>query len=214
MGSRGGCGHVRSSFILLFLALVHSLLLQHRSTGYSPSRGVPKPAWVTGGQHPSGWYFFWHGAPPSNTVSLAVSPAMSPSTSPASYGCCCVLNTCEQMCHRLLKLAEVLAHTGVFTPISKLAGSSCEWHRAVPDLLSYNLTPVPKTWQFMPSTVIPGFSILETTVGKALLKKETLSIYLQFKCNWFGIWVFKNIRKGSFSGSFSDSQKSQKNSRH
>lgn len=119
------------------LPLVHFLLLQHRSTGYSPqpTTGHWWPASLGGCASSS----MEHLLP--TVCPLAISPTMFPSASPASPGCCYALNTCEQMCHQLLKLGEVLVHTGVFTLVSKLAGSSCDWHRAVPDLLSYNLLP-------------------------------------------------------------------------
>lgn len=109
-------------------------LLWHRSSmGHSSLQGVPATGWSASLQDCVSPFHVSPPLPPP-PPSPHRSPHVSSSVS-CPRGCCSFLNTLEQRCHVLLSLVEVLAYGGLFSSLSKLAESSCDWHSGVHVLL-------------------------------------------------------------------------------
>lgn len=116
---------------------------------------------------PSGVSLLWHGASPSKGASPAMSPAMSFSMCLLTYllpfVCAALSKICLSRgatCSAMDVLAgsdrlRFLEHDGLFTSISGLPGSSCDWHGAAHWLLLHMAAlqpPVTETLLVMVST--------------------------------------------------------------
>lgn len=67
----------------------------------------------------------------SSTSSSSTSSSYICSSVSCPRGCCSFLNLFEQRCHVLLPLLEVLAYSELFSSLSKMAESICDWYRGV-----------------------------------------------------------------------------------